>query len=134
MRTAKLLRAKELGSIPGDERSAAQSAEGLAQRRLGQQSFQTLEAGREPRRARLVEHVADAVGWNFLDAKQALAIRPALAFLQRPLKGQEGSALHEKHRERRQVKIRHGDIAAASLPGVRKGGASGFQTRQKGWQ
>jgi hypothetical protein len=50
------------------------------------------------------------------------------------LKGQEGSALHEKHREGRQPEIRHGDIAAAPLPGVRKGGADGFQTRQKGWQ
>ena len=75
MRAAELLRAKELGSIPGDERSATQSAKGLAQRRLDQQSFQTLEAGREQRRVRFVEHVADViVGRNFLDAEQALAI------------------------------------------------------------
>src|ERR1700732_1247116 len=31
MRAAELLRAKELGSIPGDERSATQPAKGLAQ-------------------------------------------------------------------------------------------------------
>ncbi len=74
MRAAELLRAKELGSIPGDEHSATQPAKGLAQRQLGQQRFQTLEAGREQRRVRLVEHVADViVGRNFLDAEQALA-------------------------------------------------------------
>ena len=75
MRAAEFLRAKELGSIPGDERSAIQSGKGLAQRRLGQQSFHTPEAGREQRRVRSVEHVADViVGRNFLDAEQALAI------------------------------------------------------------
>ena len=30
--------------------------------------------------------------------------------------------------------MRHGDIAAAPLPGIRKGRANGFQARQKGWQ
>jgi hypothetical protein len=75
MRAAQLLRAKELGSIPGDECSATQPAEGLTQGRLRQQGFQTLEAGREQRRVRFVEHVADVVvGRNFLDAEQALAI------------------------------------------------------------
>ena len=135
MRAAELLRAKELGSVPGDEGSAAQSAKGLAQRRLGQQRFQTLETGREQRRVRLVEHVADViVGGNFLDPEQGLAIGAALAFLQGALEGQKRGALHEKHREGRQAEIGHGDIAAASLPGVRKGGANGFQTRQKGRQ
>jgi hypothetical protein len=135
MRAAELLRAKELGSIPGDERSATQSAKGLAQRRLDQQSFQMLEAGYQQRRIRLVEHVADViVGRNFLDAEQTLAIRPALAFLQSALKGQERSALHEKHRESREAEIRHGNIAATPLTGIRKGGANRLQTRQKRWQ
>src|SRR4029077_18322534 len=90
------------------------------------------EAGRELRRVRFVEHVADViVGRNFLDAEQALAIRTALTFLQSALKGQERSTLHEKHCEGRQAEIRHGNIAAAPLPGVRKGSANGVQTRQK---
>ena len=100
-----------------------------------QQSFQTLEAGREQRRVRFVKHVADIiVGRSFLDAEQALAIRPALPLHQRGLKGQERSALYEKHREGRQAEVRHRDIPAAPLPGIRKGGANSFQTRQKGWQ
>ena len=132
---AKLLRAKELGSIPGEERSTTQSAKSLAHRRLGQQSFQTPEAGCEQRRVGFVEHVADAiVGRYFLDAEQALAIRPALAFLQSALKGQERSALHEKHRKGRQAEICHRNIAAAPLTRIRKGGANRLQTRQKGWQ
>src|SRR5258708_23793579 len=45
IRAAELLRAKELGSIPGDQRSAPQSAESLAQRRLGQPSVPTIAAG-----------------------------------------------------------------------------------------
>ena len=54
--------------------------------RLGQEIFQTLEAGRQQRRIRLVQHVADVVvGRNFLDPEQALAVRAALAFLQQPL-------------------------------------------------
>lgn len=135
VRATQLLRAKELGSIPGDECSATQPAKGLTQRRLSQQSFQTFEAGREQRRVRFVAHVADViVGRNFLDAEQALTVRTALAFLQCSLKGQERRALHEKHREGRQAEIRHGDIAAAPLPGVRKGGTNGFQVRQEGWQ
>jgi hypothetical protein len=135
MRATELLRAKELGAIPGDQHSAAQPAKGLPQRRLGQQSFQTLETGGEQRRVRFVEHVANViVRRNFLDAEQALAIRPALAFLQSPLKGQERSALHEKHRERRKAEIRHGDIAPAPFAGIRKGGANRLQTRQEGWQ
>jgi hypothetical protein len=85
-------------------------------------------ARRDDRRRQVI------VGRNFLDAEQALAIRPALAFLQSALKGQERSALHEKHRERRQTKIRHGNIAAPPLTGIRKGGANHFQTRQKGCQ
>src|SRR3981081_1054839 len=112
MRAAELLRAKELGPIPGDERSATQSAKRLAQRWFDQQSFQMPEAGCEQRRVRFVEHVADViVGRNFLDAEQTLAIRPALAFLQSALKGQERSALHEKH-----AKAERPKSATAILP------------------
>jgi hypothetical protein len=53
---------------------------------------------------------------------------------ERPWPFSRRSALHEKHREGRQAEIRHGDIAAAPLPGIRKGGANGFQIRQKGRQ
>src|SRR5450759_5201662 len=129
MRTAKLLRAKELGPIPCDEGPAAQPPESLVQGRLREQRFQALETGREQRRVRRVQHVADViVGRNFPDPEQGLAIGAALAFLQRALERQKRGALHEEHREGGKAEIRHGDVAAASLTRVRKGGANGFQT------
>ena len=86
VRAAELLRAKRTRFHPKRRAFYPQSAEGLAQWRLGQQSFQTFETGGEQRRVRFVEHVADViVGRNFLDAEQALAIRPAMAFLQSAL-------------------------------------------------
>jgi len=66
-----------------------------------------------------------------LDAEQGLAVRAAVAFLQPPLERKEGRALHEKHRERRQTEIGHGDVPAPTLARVRKRGANGLQARQK---
>jgi hypothetical protein len=57
-----------------------------------------------------------------------------MAFLQGALVRQKGRALHEKHGEGRQPEVGHGDIAAASSPGVRKGGANRLQARKKGRQ
>ena len=135
MRAAELLRAKELGSIPGDERSATQSAKGLAQGRLGEQALHALETGSQQRRIGQIEHVADAiVGGDFRDPEQGLAVRPPLAFLKGALERQKRRALHEKQGEGRQTEIRHRDIAAPPLPGVRKSRADRVQTSQKGRQ
>ena len=100
MRAGDLLAAEILGPVEGDERSAAEPAERLAHRGLNEQLLCALKAGREQRGVRAVEHVPDIiVGRNLLDPKQGLAVRAALAFLKRPLEGEEGRALHEKHRE-----------------------------------
>src|ERR1700686_5729353 len=57
-----------------------------------------------------------------------------MALLQGALERQKRRALHEKQGERRKPKIRHRNVAATSLPGVRKGRAHRPQTSQKGWQ
>jgi hypothetical protein len=86
MRTTDFLGAEILRSVPGEEGSPAQSAKGMAHGRLVQEILQALEAGRQQRRIRLVQHVADVVvGGDFLDPEQGLAVRAALAFLQHPL-------------------------------------------------
>jgi len=132
MRAGDLLAAEILGPVEGDERSVAEPAERLAHRGLKEQLLRAVKAGREQRRVRAVEHVADIiVGRNFLDPKQALAVRPSLAFLQLPLKGQKRRALHEKHGEGRQTEIRHGDVAAPPLARVRKRRANRPKPRQK---
>src|SRR5271168_903708 len=70
----------------------------------------------------------------FRDPEQGLAVRPPLAFLKGALERQKRRALHEKQGEGRQTEIRHRDIAAPPLPGVRKSRADRAQTSQKGWQ
>jgi hypothetical protein len=83
MRAAELLRAKILGSVPGDQGSAAQPAEGLAQTRVGEQLLDARKAGAQQHRIGRVKHVADVVvGRDFLDPEQGLAVRPPMAFLQ----------------------------------------------------
>src|ERR1700730_11670227 len=129
------LRAEILGAVPGDQGSLAKPAKGGPQRRRGEQLLQALETGLQQRRIGRVEHVADViVGRDFLDPEQALAVRAAMALLQGALERQKRRALHEKQGERRKPKIRHRNVAAASLPGVRKGRAHRPQTSQKGWQ
>src|SRR5271155_1206358 len=115
--------------------AAAQPAEGLAQGRLGEQVLHALETGSQQRRIGQIEHVADViVGGDFRDPEQGLAVRPPLAFLKGALERQKRRALHEKQGEGRQTEIRHRDIAAPPLPGVRKSRADRAQTSQKGWQ
>ena len=135
MRATELLRAKILGSVPGDQGSAAQPAEGLAQGRLGEQVLHALETGSQQRRIGQIEHVADViVGGDFRDPEQGLAVRPPLAFLKGALERQKRRALHEKQGEGRHTEIRHRDIAAPPLPGVRESRAHRAQTSQKGCQ
>ena len=127
-----LLAAEILGPVEGDQGSPAEPAEGLAHRAFAQQLLRALKAGREQSRIRLVEHVPDIiVGRDSLDAEQALAVRAALSLLQLPLKRQERGALHEKHGERRQPEISHGDIAVPALARIRKFGANRLQARKK---
>jgi hypothetical protein len=128
MRTGDLLAAEILGPVEGDERSAAEPGERLAHRRLEQQLLGAFKARREQSRVRAVEHVPDViVGGDPLDPEQALAVRAPVAPLQSPLEGQERRALHEEHGERRQTEIRHGDVAAPSLAGVRERSANRLQ-------
>ena len=88
MEAGYLLAAKILGPVGGDEGSPAEPAEGLAHRAFEQQLLGALETGREQSGIRLVEHVPDIiVGRDLLEAEQGLAVRAALALLQRPLKG-----------------------------------------------
>jgi hypothetical protein len=132
MRAGDLLAAEILGPVEGDERSAAEPAEDFAHRRFHKQPLRVRKAGREQSDIRLVEHVPDIiVGRDLLDPEQGLAVRAALALLERPLEGQEGRALHEKHGEGRQTKIGHGDIAAPPLARVRKRGAYRLQPKKK---
>ena len=135
MRAADILRAKILGSVPGHEDSAAQSCKGLAHGRFGKQLLQARKAGLQQRRISPVEHVADVVvGGNFLDPEQRLAVGTAMTLLQAALKRQKRRALHEKHGKGREAEISHGNVAAATLPAVRKGGTNGLQTRNKAGQ
>jgi hypothetical protein len=48
--------------------------------------------------------------------------------------GQERRALHEKERERRKPEVRHRNVAAASLPGIRKTRTDRAQPSQQGRQ
>ena len=124
--------AEILGPVEGDEGSAAQPAERLAHRRLEQQLLRPLETRRQQSGIRLVEHVPDIiVRRDLLDPEQGLTVRAALALLQRPLEGEEGRALHEKHGEGRQTEIRHGDVADPPLARVRKRRADRLQARKK---
>src|SRR5271163_1438280 len=79
MRAAELLRAKILGSVPGDQGSAAQPAEGLAQGRLGEQVLHALETGSQQRRIGQIEHVADVIVGGDRDPEQGLAVRQGCA-------------------------------------------------------
>jgi hypothetical protein len=131
-RAGDLLAAEILGSVEGDERSAAEPPERLAQGRFEKPPLRVREAGREQGRVRPVEHVPDIiVGRDLLDAEQGLTVRPALALLQLTLKGQKRRALHEKHGEGRQPEIGHADIAAPPIARVRKRGAYRLQPREK---
>jgi hypothetical protein len=121
MRAAQLLRAEILGAVPGDQGSLAKPAKGRPQRRRDEHLLHALETGLQQRRIGGVEHVADVVvGRDFLDPEQSLAVRAPLALLQGALERQKRRALQEKKGECRQPEIRHRDVAAASLPGVRK--------------
>ncbi len=126
------LAAEILGPVEGDEGSAAEPAEALPHGGFEQQLLHALKAGREQSGIGAVEHVADViVGRDFLDAEQGLAVRAALALLQRPLEGEERRALHEEHGEGRKPEIGHADITAATLARVREGGADGLQAQEK---
>jgi hypothetical protein len=93
------LRAKILGSVPGDQGSAAQPAEGLAQGRLGEQVLHALETGSQQRRIGQIEHVADViVGGDFRDPEQGLAVRPPLAFLKAALESAPAADLAKSRR------------------------------------
>ncbi len=132
MRAGDLVAAEIFAPVEGDEGSVAEPAEGFAHRGLEQQPFRVLEAGREPRRGRIVEHVADVVvRRDLLDAEQGLAVRAPVAFLQPALERKEGRALHEEHRKGRHTEIGHGDVSAPTLARVRKSGANGPQARQQ---
>jgi hypothetical protein len=95
----------------------------------------TFKTGLQQSRIGQIKHLADViVGGNLLDPEQRLAVGTALAFLQPALKGQKRRALQEKHGKGRQPKISPANIAATTLPGVRKAGTNGFQPGKKGWQ
>src|SRR5580692_586987 len=135
MRTAELLRAEILGAVPGDQDTVAKSGEVLAQRCRREQLLNALEARLQQRRIGGVEHVADViVGGDFPDSEQGLAVRAPMAFLQGALEREKRGALHEKQRKRRKSDVRYRDVAAASLPGVRKACAHRAQSRKKGRQ
>src|SRR5580692_10919509 len=57
-----------------------------------------------------------------------------MTFLQGALEREKRGALHEKQRKRRKSEVRYRDVAAASLPGVRKASAHRPQSRKKGRQ
>src|SRR4029077_6473853 len=135
MWTAELLRAEILGAVPGDQDSVAKPGEVLAQRCRREQLLHALETRLQQRRIGGVEHVADViVGGDFPDSEQGLAVRAPMAFLQSALEREKRGALHEKQRKRRKSEVRYRDVAAASLPGVRKACAHHAQSTKKGRQ
>ena len=135
VRTAELLRAEILGSIPCDQGSAVQPTEGLSDRGLGQQRFHALETRLQKRGVGLVQPIADIiVRRDSTDPEQRLAVGAAMALLQRALKTEKRRALHEKHRESREAEVGDLNIAAAPFSRVRKSRAYGLQLGQKGGQ
>ena len=111
-----------LGSVQRDQRSPAQALE----RRQRPGSLDRFEEQRvECRRGGAVQHQADVVvGGDRRHAEQRLAVRSAVAFLQRPLMRQERRASHEEDRERRQADVGHCIVAVTrrSLAPVRDTG------------
>ena len=118
-----LARAEVLGSVQRDQHPPAQALE-RRQRPGGLDRLE--EQPVERRRRSTVQHQADiVVGRDRRDAEQRLAVRSAMALLQRSLMRQERRACHEEDRERRQADIRHGIVAVTARSGalVRKTGA-----------
>jgi hypothetical protein len=96
--------------------------------RLGRGSIRSSGSGAVPAGADVI------VGGDFPDSEQGLAVRAPMAFLQSALEREKRGALHEKQRKRRKSEVRYRDVAAASLPGVRKACAHHAQSTKKGRQ
>ena len=83
-----------------------------------------------------IEHGTDMrIGWDFLNAKQGLAVRPSVPLRQPPLIIEKRSTAHEEQRERRQSDIRHRVFAGPprGFAPVRKTGANLAQRRDQGF-
>src|ERR1019366_820784 len=96
-----LARAEMLGPVQRDQRPPTQALEP----RQRPCCLDRLEEQRVERcRRRAVQHLADiVVRGDRRDAEQRLAVRPAMALLQRPLMRQERRTSHEEYRERGQT-------------------------------
>ena len=133
MRAVDLAGAEILGAVEGDQHVIAEPAEviqaagllKLVQHR-GIDRMQQVRLGR-------IQHGADVViGRDAGQAEQAFAVRAPVAFLQPALVGQEGRALHEEHRERRQPDVGHGIGRVVSPPRVGEVPAAFSQTAEQG--
>ena len=72
-----------------------------------------------------------AVAGDLADAKQCLAVRPALTGLQMPLVRQEGGALHEERGKRGEREIGHRVGRVLALPPVGQSFAVAAQSREQ---
>ena len=116
-----------LGAVQRDQHAPVQALE----RRERPGRLDRLEEQPVKRRRRgAIQHPADVVvARDRGHAEQRLAVRPAVALLQRALVRQERRAAHEEKRERRQADIGHREVALArrSLAPVGKTGTDAFQ-------
>ena len=120
-RAAQIPAGEELGAVQRDQKTPVEPAKSRQPTALRQRSERIGEQGKQMIRADRIEHLADViVGRDLVHAEQRPAVRPVAAVLQRALMSQEGRALHEKHRERRQPYIGHGIAAVVSRAFVGK--------------
>jgi hypothetical protein len=130
------LRTMVFRPVQRDQNPPAQPPEHIqAPRRPLQLIHRLVEHRPQQRRRGSVQHVSDViVAGDLRDAVQALAVGPPEPFLEPPLMGQEGRALHVKHRERRHPDLAHAIAHVQSTPLVREPVQASAQRTKQGLQ